>query len=192
MIDLSTLKSLKIPQGTVTKIVSGGVTLWEFISNVFKNWVPYSLSSDGKTIYNTTGYKDGYRLSSSGSEKTQTDSVLTGFIPAKPGDVIRMKGVRWGSAQSSGYCYLAYYTSTGSTPVFTINKFKEDTANNNISNASNSSNIDYTTSGVFTDEKGVTTFQINFKTAINYSYIRINATGKGADMIVSINQEIPD
>ena len=36
-----------------------------------KNWVPYSTEADGITIYNDgLGYKEGYRLSSSGAEKT--------------------------------------------------------------------------------------------------------------------------
>lgn len=59
-----------------------------------------------------------------------------------------------------------------------------------MSNFTDKNKVDLTTSGIFTDDNGVTTFQINFSTPIIYSYIRINATGEGTDMIVTINEEI--
>lgn len=53
------------------------------------NQIPVSVDSDG-SVYNTIGYKSGYRLSSSGTEKALAGSFVTGFIPVKAGDVIRI------------------------------------------------------------------------------------------------------
>ena len=61
----SDLKSLTVPEGEVTKIAVGGVTIWENM----KNWVKFSTEADGVTIYNGgLGYKNGYRVRSGGAE----------------------------------------------------------------------------------------------------------------------------
>lgn len=188
MIDFTGVKSVTIPEGVVKQITrkSDGTVLFK---SGYTNQVPRSLSSGGGSIYNGTGYKNGYRLSSNGSEKSQNNSTVTGFIPAKPGDVIRMKGVTWGTSESNGYCYILYAGSDFKN-VFTINKYRQDTANNNMSNFTDKSKVDLTTSGIFTDSNGVTTFIVNFNTTINYTYIRISAEGNGANMIVTVNEEI--
>jgi hypothetical protein len=85
----SDLKSLTIPEGEVTKITVGGVTIWENM----KNWVKFSTEADGVTIYNGgLGYKDGYRIRSGGAEGTTTRGSCTGFIPLKAGDTVRLSG----------------------------------------------------------------------------------------------------
>lgn len=186
MIDFSKIKAITIPDGVVTKIVSAGVTLWEAIR--FKNWVPLSTDTDG-SIFNKTGYKDDVRLSSSGglSGSAQNGSTTTGFIPINGAvDIVRMKGVEWknASANYSGHYYLNYYDSS-----------KEF--------------LDYTSSldhagiahvlSVTRDADGVETIQWNnsygttnllLQNVRKASYVRITARGKGADMIVTINEEI--
>jgi len=57
----------------------------------YTNQVPISTDENGD-IYNGTGYKDGYRLNSSAVEKASSDSILTGFIPVKAGDIVRFSG----------------------------------------------------------------------------------------------------
>lgn len=82
--DFSAIKSITIPEGKVTKIEVGGVTIWKA---GYKNWVLYSTEEDGKTIYNGgKGYKDGYRVRSSGVEAAQSDTTITGYIPYVKGD----------------------------------------------------------------------------------------------------------
>lgn len=76
--------------GSITKI---GTT--EFIS--YTNQIPISTDTDG-SIFNTTGYKESKRIGSSGTESDLTNPTsatkppfITGFIPCKQGDVIRLK-----------------------------------------------------------------------------------------------------
>ena len=69
----------------------------------YTNQVPLSTESDGKTIYNGgLGYKNGYRIRSGGAEGALACSAHTGFIPVKPGDIIRIGGLDFGSTNSHG------------------------------------------------------------------------------------------
>ena len=186
MIDFSAVKGISIPEGKVKAIhrENDGQLLWK---GGYKNWVPLSTEEDGVSIYNGgLGYKEGYRLSSSGAEKTQTGSTATGFIPAKPGDVVRMAGATWGTTEKDGYCYILYYNSNF-TKLASVNRFKM-ADENGVSNIGG--NVDKTASSILTDENGVTTFNIIFTAEVDYEYIRISATGNGADMIVTVNEEI--
>lgn len=182
--DLSNVKSLSIDGVNLKKLLVNGVYVW---AN-YDNWVPLSTEANSMAIYNgNLGYKEGYRLSSSGAEKTQTGSVVTGFIPCKRTDIPRMKGVTWGTTVSNGYCYIAYYDANF-TLLGTINRFKMQNSNG-VSNVGKI--INATASSITTDDNGVTTFNIVFNGTPNIAYIRISATGKGADMIVTVNREIP-
>ena len=190
--DFSTLKKLVIPEGEVTKITSGTTVLWEAIT--FTNQVPISTDTDG-SIFNGTGYKENVRLSSSGgiSGSAQNGSVTTGFMPFKNTDVFRLKGAEWvdmSSAHSGHHFYFNLYDAN--------KKFITDGAIP-TSSYSIDSGVRSQFSAVYDATTGVTTFSfINpdggtgsiRAAAKKASYFRINAYGKGADMIVTINEEI--
>jgi hypothetical protein len=90
MIDFSTAKAIKIPEGAVYKITRNGETLWE---SSYINMVARSTESDGKTIYNGgLGYKNGYRVRSGGAEASAGSVSCTGFIPVNGLSVIRVAG----------------------------------------------------------------------------------------------------
>ena len=179
----SNLKSLTIPEGIVTKIVSAGVTLWESIT--FTNQVPISTDTDG-SIYNKVGYKDNTRLSSSGgvSGSAQSGSVTTGFIPAKRTDVTRIKGATWNRISGQHYYYNFYDSSKKLLLAYSADSF----ASGDWVGAS----VTYdAATGVTTfDFRNVTTTSAWYNQTTNTAFIRINAKGKGADMIVTINEEI--
>lgn len=163
------LKSLTIPEGIVTKIVSAGAALWEAIK--YKNWIPYSTTADGKTIFNGgLGYKDNTRLNTSAAEVELSGYVTFGYIPAKATDVIRVKGLTWDSAYNTG-CYLHAFNSS-----FT----KEKTLRPNGG----------TQDIVQADEgNGVVAFRIrDYFSACRY--IRLSAYGSGANAIITVNEEI--
>lgn len=186
MIDFSAIKAITIPEGVVTKIVSAGVTLWEAIR--FKNWVPLSTDTDG-SIFNGTGYKDNVRLSSSGgvSGSAQNGSTTTGFIPINgAADVVRMKGVEWKNAYANytGHYYLNYYDSSKKFLVYISSENHGDFSH---------------VVTVTRDENGVEAIRWNndygttnsiLQSVRSASYVRITAYGKGADMIVTVNEEI--
>lgn len=177
-------KSINIDGIDMKELYIDGTLIWK---SGYKNWVKFSTEADGKTIYNGgLGYKHGYRLSSSGAEKTQSGSVVTGFIPAKYGDLIQMGGVTWGTTVKDGYSYISFYNSSG-TLVTTVNRYMMEGANGIGSYANY---INKSASSILTDSNGVTTFNIVFTQKIDFSYIRISATGDGANMIVTVNEEI--
>lgn len=183
----SNLKSLTIPEGIVTKIVSAGVTLWEAIT--FTNQVPISTDTDG-SIYNKVGYKDNTRLSSSGgvSGSAQSGSVTTGFMPFPDGDktVIRMKGVEWKSrATQGGHYYINFYDSSKKFLVYI--SAQEHTGETHIVTVTRDANGIETVE--FSQTYGTTNVKLQ-QIRNNAKFIRINAYGKGEDMIVTINEEI--
>lgn len=150
----------------------------------YTNLVPTSTDTDS-SIYNTTGYKDNARLSSSGavSGSAQTGSVVTGFIPFTVSDIIRMKGAEWlnASANYTGHYYLSFYDSNKT--------FLGGTSAEGLSNYANAISITYAST------TGVTTFDViesYWNDIASAAYFRINAYGKGADLIITVNQEITD
>lgn len=180
---------LDIPEGSVKTITrkSDGLVLWKA---GYTNQVPISTDTDG-SIFNGTGYMDDTRLSSSGgiSSSAQAGSVTTGFIPFPDGDatVIRMKGVEWWNTSQNygGHYYINFYDSDKSFLTYL--------------SASEASTYAHVVT-VTRDENGVETVVWNQEYGTTNSllqsvrnkakYVRINAKGVGADMIVTINEEI--
>lgn len=196
MIDFANIKSMAIPQGNVKMLRINGVMVWQSGASepdvpdvpAYTNRVPLSTDTDG-SIYNGTGYKDNARLSSSGgvSGSAQNGSVTTGFIPYSATDVVRMYGVEWlgATANYGGHFYINFYDSS--------KKFKTY-----VSAQAYVGNYDHVIF-ITRDENGVETIITNaeygssnsFLNLVRQSsYIRITARGKGADMIVTVNEEI--
>ena len=181
--DLSSYKSLRIGGIDLVKLVINGVVAWA--KKTFTNLVPLSTDTDG-SIFNGVGYKDNTRLSSSGgvSSSAQDGSVTTGFIPwnGADTDIIRLKGVEWQGVAGKHYYLSCYDASKNFLAYFYAGDIES-----------------YTHVVVVTRENGVTTIDFNETYGTSNStlqffrqskYIRINAEGRGADMILTINEEI--
>ena len=190
--DFANLKSLTIPEGEVKEISCNGDVLWSAIT--FTNQVPISTDTDG-SVFNGVGYIENRRLSSSGSlsSSAQNGSVTTGFIPITPisdekpnVDVIRMKGVEWKDATTNygGHYYINYYDNN--------KKFLDYLSAVEAPQYAHIVTVTRDTNGVETvvwnDAYG--TNNAKLQRIRSASYIRITAYGKGADMIVTINEEI--
>lgn len=155
-------------------------------SGVYTNLVPTAIDTDG-SVFDGTGYRDGYRLSSSGSLSTQAGTTTTGFIPVAGTSVIRMGGIPWtpelptdGSSRSS---YISFYDASfavlGSYNVSVTSSAKSNAPRGIVTSAT-----------VTTDDNGVTTFTPVFSDASKIAYVRLNGWGSGANMIVTVNEEI--
>lgn len=140
----------------------------------YTNQVPISTGTDGN-VYNGTGYKDGYRLNSSGTETEQEGSTLTGFIPCKGSDTIRIKGVTWGLQADAGIrCYVAMY----------------DENKTNLVSIQRDSTTNWMTP-TYDESTGVLTMCLSGNAnAGKMAYVRFNCKGNGEDMIITINEEI--
>lgn len=185
------VKKIVIPEGTVKKIEAGGIVLWK---SGYTNLVPTSTTNTG-AIFNGTGYQNGYRLSSSGGLSSMSGGCVTGFIPCKSTDVIRMAGVPW--YYQSGYCYLAFYDSSFAV-LGSINMYYNSNAKKYASTARGIVGIKGTSDDTAytypSEANGVYTFdQYEFDTTANaakVAYFRINGYGDGKNMVVTVNEEI--
>ena len=186
MIDFTGVKAITIPEGVVKKIVrkSDGAVLWK---TPYKNWARYSTEADGVTIYNGgKGYKDGYRVRSGGAEGTTANGTCTGFIPVKPGDVVRMAGYDFQSAVSEN-AINAYSADFG--------HYGQAVANYVPGGYYNFGTVwkDYAWSSCIENPVGV----LNWIAPPNVdnvkiAYIRVTGytKGDGSKMIITVNEEI--
>ena len=192
--DFTNVKSLVIPEGTVTAIHTNAVLMWQSGASEpdvpkFTNQVPLSTESDGVTIYNSgLGYKTGYRLRSGGAEATQTGGTITGYIPVNAGDVVRIfdisdvviDGTGTGiNVYDSSYTHIGQAASNGAYGIF-VNAYNEYSWGNSGINEGN---------GVFRwtvppAESGVAFIRVS---------VRANSTtALGSNLIVTVNEEITE
>lgn len=165
----------------------------------YTNQMPISIGTD-KKVYNGTGWKGGTRLSaSSGTEKSQSDNGVTGFMPVKTGDVLRFKDngenqyLMWNEydtvkANSSIVYYNASFAWLGSVtlqPSYYGILAADSTGGVGINGCDPSGT---------TDNGGIVTFTVPNNADI--AYVRISMTIKAAagnslaDLIVTKNEEI--
>lgn len=78
-------------------------------TTAYTNLVPTSKDSSG-AIYNGKGYKENYRLNSSGMETELTNAVVSGFIPYN-GQIVRVWGSTASTAETNGN-YVAFYDAS--------------------------------------------------------------------------------
>ena len=179
LMDFSNVKRISIAAGDVKRIEINGVIVW----SSYVNQVPISTDTDGG-IYNGVGYKDNARLSSSGgvSGSAQAGSVVTGFIPYEYPKLVRIKGASWtGLSAADGHYYVNAY---GADKSFLAGVAASDSFASTVV--------------AYDAATGVTTFDFSKwsdtnatrKAFAKASFIRLNAKGSGADLIVTVDEEI--
>ncbi len=128
----------------------------------YTNVLPAAIDSS-KAVFNGTGYKNGYRLNSSATEKQQSGCGYTGFIKITPNvnNTIRMKNL---VPCAFGYNYVHGYNASFARQGEALQ------------------NEDSVTVG----DDGVITFAVN----ANWEYIRISNGEMSADTIITVNEEI--
>lgn len=129
MIDFSKFRRIEIPEGMV-KIIkrkSDGLILW--IAK-YLNMVPKATTTTGGTeIYNSIGYKDGARWSSSGGAVTEDGARyarVTGWMKHEAGKTYRTK--YFGLDVTNGYVsgvYIAFAGADGSI-IYTVQTGRVD------------------------------------------------------------------
>ena len=150
----------------------------------YTNLVPTSIASDG-SIFNGTGYKAGYRLSSSGGESTGTNGIITGFIKVKAGDIVRVasKGdiINWNYSNATNCMH--YYNSSKSS----VGRFM---GNGTVSGVCTSANA------VVTEEVYRKKYRFTVPNDASIEWIRVGIyCPNGAvndNLIVTVNEEITD
>lgn len=145
---------------------------------LFTNKVLTSINTD-KSVFNGTGFIEGYRLNSSGGTTAQSNTVTTGYIAVNGTDIIRMKGVSW--EQTNGYHYIAYYNSSFAL----LGSYSWSDSDAHVARG-----IVTTDSVVTTDMDGATIFNMVFSDSSKIAYVRLNGNGSGANMVVTVNERI--
>lgn len=168
----------------------------------YTNQVSISIDKDG-TVFNGVGYLDNHRLvytTSGDTTEALANHVATGYIPMTHTDTIRMSGVTWGKTNKNCIAFfdenfmpLGCYTGNGYVTSAPASVTGTDLPVSCLGDKSQQS---------VTVEDGVSTFTITFLDAdkttssiINYSgdhvkYVRIGAEGSGANMVVTVSEEI--
>ena len=174
MMDFTNLKKLNIDGIDAVQLFINGVQVFKA---GYKNWVKYSTEADGVTIYNGgLGYKNGYRLSSGGGESTLSGGTVTGFIPVKAGDTIRIGGCKWYDAVASVNYFIVYDSA-----------FQKVYTGNAKGAYQTTTFIDSMT---YDDTTGISTVVLKPGVA-GYEHFRICISGaNGENVIVTINEEI--
>lgn len=190
MLDLTQFKALSLDGVPLESLRLNGVEIWRKEAEAaYTNLVGTSIAEDG-SVYNGVGYADGYRVSSSGEIKTQSGTPLTGYIQCEginDASVIRTKGVQFVTGL---YCGVVFYDAD-----FNLIHGIRFPAGTTL--ASGTAAIVYTAvDGTASTERedGVTEITFNFNEAVLTenppTYFRLFAQGEGADMIVTVNEEI--
>lgn len=182
------VKSITIPEGKVKQIAAGSTIIWKSSESsgpsgpAYTNLLPLATDTDRKTIYNGCGYITGKRLSSSGSVSTATGMCASGFIPAKEGDILRIKGT---TPKEGTLSYIITYNNSN-TKVKNQTIYQDGT----WMSQSNSAAPDWQDYDAESDVLVVTLSSDYFGTG--FDAIRFSAGVINADTIVTINQEITE
>lgn len=138
------------------------------------NQIPISTDANG-AVYNTAGYKENTRLSSSGgfTESAYTGVDLTGYIPVKNGDVVRLANMS-----------LAYNSDTYPGMLYLYNDMSTFAGHTTTRKMENAGGWNIQTDG----NGNVTEFTMNFTS--NVTHMRLTAADINAESIITVNQVI--
>ena len=140
----------------------------------YTNQIPISTDSNGN-IFNGTGYKTGYYLSSSGAEVSDGVHIVSGFIPVTKGDIIRIKDTQFDETLT--LClYPASRPNSGDNFGKTMMAIRDGTA--------------YGTLTVSNNEITWDTSSINYYFWENFAYLRVTVNSSSA--VVTVNEEITE
>lgn len=163
--------------GVVEQIGTIEVTNGEVIVT-YTNVLPTANANfDGSgAVYNGVGYKDGYRLSSSYTEKanTSTTTFLSGFILVKPGDTVYFaKGV---CPKSDSNCKVLLYKTDGNYDIELL------------PNSVNATTAPMFEPYEFYDDGSLKYFTVpSNRNTVSFRFV---GAGIGADAVVTVNEPI--
>lgn len=183
MMDFSKFKKLTIGGVELKQLFINGIQVWK---SGYKNWVKYSTEADGVTIYNGgLGYKDGYRIRSGGAESESSNTTITGFIPFKQGDILRISPAFSGKNTENAINFFVGNTNFGQAT-------HSGARYGNCSNANG-----WSQANIFSEEDGVTVLDISKVTnGDGITHVRIThflgggILNSGSGIIVTVNEEI--
>lgn len=189
------LKSVSVTMGGSAVSVSGGAIN---IANVTGNIVITAVAEEVKAKYNNLAnpndayWKEGYRISlSSGGTTACTGRTATNFIPAKPGDVLRVKGMDLKQKLSSQDGKIVMYETKDDESSKLGGLYCVDTNNNDSCGQTITINGDISTITLLTANNGTQPENLKYMNFIRIDGVLLNGYTKN-DVIITINEEITD
>ena len=165
----------------VVKIINGGrgdtrsVPIPDVVT--YTNWAKKAYADASMTtIYNNgKGYKENTRLNSSGNDTSESGWYVTGFIPAKPNDIIRLKN-----------CYFPKTYAGSGTARTNIVSYKDDGSYGN--NLVSQSGLPDLVQAYDTDGNNI--LQIKVPSWFGSTFVRMTLQQMSDDSIITVNEEI--
>ena len=145
----------------------------------YTNVIPLSQDTDG-SIYNSVGYKTDTRLNTNAEERTKEGCGITGFIPVKSGDVIRLKNVQLYDGDTD-HDYLGFF-NTNHAIVYHAYPNRYNGADTDPVTHVTDPKID------FTEDSNNYITQFTVPDDSNIAYMRISANGVNEEAIITINE----
>ena len=148
----------------------------------YTNVLKIATDKEGNLYNDGKGYKDGYRYStSSDAESAQTGWDITGYIPCKAGDIIRMKNVT----------FMDIKSETSGTQRCSVHMFKADKSYYTSSNTFTPSALPGTAwNPVYGDDGDLVQFTLPSSYGADVAFIRMVCHDFNENSIVTVNEEI--
>ena len=140
----------------------------------YTNMIPLAVNTDGTPFVGLNGekgYKTGYRMNSSNAEVASADNCVTGYIPVKSGDVIRVKN----TSKKTGNGYYHWYN----TSFAIYRSYYYEQTNNGVYNTKPDSN-------------GLITFTAPSDGTTTLAYFRFTTGVIDDTSIITLNEEITE
>lgn len=159
--------------------VTGDIVITAVATKIvsYTNQVPISTDADG-SVYNGTGYKDRYRINSSGAAVALSGFTATGFIPFTKGQTIRIggEGITFGE-----YGCLIMFYDLNKTALIDRGIGYQHVGNTAYGTWTTEETSVFCLDPVYNYPNTLTTEQ---------GYIRVSAKGNGANLIVTLDERI--
>lgn len=142
----------------------------------YTNQIPLAIDASDNPFNGGQGWKTGYRLSASGGSETAADGYeCTGFIPAKIGDVLRVKNIDLTAENATN---IVFYDGS-KTPIAC-----------NGTNKGTTLTLFFSTSEGDGVSSGTIGNSANLTFSTDVAFIRIGSQSITADSILTINEPI--
>ena len=175
-------------------ITAAAVATDDFEYGEFTNLVPTAQEMSSTAVYNSVGYKDGYRLSSSSPfESAASGYVITGYIPytvevdGLPG-TIYIKGAAWNEVSN---CRLTFFTAA-KTEICGPQLVGGKTDNGALAKSYTVETLgdDYFCLVPVDAGSGKWAAQNIAATVTNTGFFRISLAGSGENLIITVDEQI--
>ena len=134
------------------------------------NLIASSVDSDGQPYNSGLGYKDGYRLNSSGVEASASGKAVTGFIPVTVGKKLYGANLGWDNTEPTSNYFALYDENFTKLQSINETNMRSFGGTFDINNGGFQIYVQDSYGGVSTS---------------NAKYVRISGTGSGANFIIS-------